>query len=76
MIDKNQIVEVKIAPANFKHFKNLGYDVHKGDIIEVPLNHLMKGSNVKIPVECDCCHEKYYAIYKNYITLFIICIVA
>lgn len=51
-------VEVKLNPKNMKHYKELGHIGNKGDIIIVPVEHLMHGSKVKVEVLCDYCKKE------------------
>lgn len=47
-------VDVKIINHNVKHYLSLGYDVKCGDNIDVPVDHLTKGSHYIISIKCDC----------------------
>lgn len=61
-------VKVKINSFNFKHFSSLGFNIKKGDEIEINAEHLMRYSEVMIKVKCDICGEEkemknsYYSI--------------
>lgn len=62
-------VEVKINPANFKHFKQFKNNLKSGEIIKVDTNNLNKGSKTIIKVKCDECgieKEMKYQLYYSY----------
>lgn len=64
---QNQHFDVKIWNRNMKYYLNLGYkNIHKGDIINVPLNHLTDGSQIKILVKCDYCGKIFKKNYSHY----------
>lgn len=67
MLIPNQLIEVKMANSNIKHYKNLGYQVKINDIICVPPEHLTLGSHSKVMVVCDVCGKEYQKSYKQYI---------
>lgn len=61
-------VEVTINPLNFKRLKDIGYKFdHVGDKIEININDLSKGSNVKIEVKCEHCKKTKFIAYYNYL---------
>ena len=64
-------VKVKWNSANKKWYIKLGYKFTKlGDLFEVNVNHLSKGSHVEIQWRCDQCNEIItgtYQIYKRYV---------
>ena len=62
-------VDVKIINHNRIHYNNLGYNIKCGDIITVPVNHLSKGSHIKINVCCDKCSKKNNIKYQHYIKI-------
>lgn len=62
-----QLVEVKIASRNNKHYVNLGYDVKNGDIITTDVEKLSKGSHVKVKCLCDICGCSIERAYKDYL---------
>jgi hypothetical protein len=66
MIIDNEI-EIKISSSNFSHFKKMGYDFKKNDIIKVKVKDLNKGSKYKVKCKCYYCEEIKESIYKNYI---------
>ena len=61
-------VEVKIISHNIKHFLSLGYKFNYYDIIKIPIEHMTKGSNIKIKVKCDIeeCGNIKYISYEKY----------
>ena len=67
MLLENQYVDVKIAGRNINHYKTLGYNCNKGDIINVPVEHLTTGSHVKVDVRCDICGKTISKEYKQYL---------
>ena len=58
--------EITVNSSNYKHFKELGYDVEDGVIWHVPLEHVMKNSHVDVSVECDKCHTIKVMMFKTY----------
>lgn len=66
MLVPNQLVEVVVGSHTFQHYKNLGYDVHKGDTILVPPHELTKGSHAIVYVQCDICGRIYPLKYNSY----------
>lgn len=60
-------VLVKISSSNFKWFKNKGYEVNKGKIIEVRINELSKSSTSIIEVECNNCKNFINKRFDRYI---------
>ncbi len=62
-------VNVKITESNYTYYEFFGYDVYIGEEIEIPVELLSKGSQVKILCKCDdvdCGVEK-EVIFKNYL---------
>lgn len=59
--------DVEISSNNFKYYKDLGYDVKKGSIINIPTKDLLHGSLNKVEVICDYCGEHIFKTYANYI---------
>ena len=58
----------KIAPNNYAHWKNLGYEIrptggysarNTGQRIKISVEHLLGGSNVNVSCRCDQCGKKY-----------------
>lgn len=66
MLVPNQLVEVTVGSHTFKHYKELGYDVGKGDIISVPPEHLTIGSHARVHVLCDMCGTPFDTSYQNH----------
>jgi hypothetical protein len=64
----DEIVEIKIAPSNFKYYKDRAYIFNKcGDIINVSIADLSSGSKVRIRCKCYYCYSITTPIYVNYI---------
>lgn len=64
IIDKT--VKVKIVASNFSYFNNLGYKLNKlkrrnanPQIIDVKIEHLKPGSNIRVLCQCDLCSIKF-----------------
>lgn len=51
-------VKVKISSYNFNYFKELDFDIKKGDEIEIKPEQLMRYSEVIIKVKCDNCNSE------------------
>lgn len=58
----DQTVKVKIVASNFKYFSELGYDLKKLErrganpqILDVKIEHLKPGSNIRVTCKCDNC---------------------
>ena len=64
MITKN--VKVKVNRNSYKHYKQLGYIFKLYDIIEIPIEHLTKGSKVKIESKCSMCGDIKEMMFKTY----------
>lgn len=66
----NKTVDIKVNAANFKHYSKFYTNIKCGDTINVDINQLTKGCNIKIDAKCDICGlEKtlsYSSYYKNY----------
>ncbi len=60
-------IEIRVAPFTLKYYNDLGYNVKVKDIIEIPVEHLLKGSNVKIRVKCDECGNRKEIKYQTYL---------
>lgn len=60
---------IKITNQNLDQYLNLGYDIILGDNLEIPIELLPKGSNIKIRCKCDTpdCGVEKDVIFKNYI---------
>jgi very-short-patch-repair endonuclease len=59
-------VELKVANPTLRYYKELGYDVRSGDIIIVPIHHLMINSNTFIKAKCDICDNEKDILYNAY----------
>lgn len=60
ILDKT--VKIKISSGNFKYFSELGYNIQKlnrmnkePQVIDVDINHLKPGSNIRLNCQCDNC---------------------
>lgn len=69
MIVPNQYFQIKVTKRNIDHFRNLKYDIQKGDYIQVPPEHLMKWSHKKILVQCDNCGCVFERVYKDHVKI-------
>ena len=60
-------VEVGIGK-NKKYYDSLGYNtnIKKGEIIKIKIEHLSKGSHVKVLVKCDYCDNIIEKEYREY----------
>lgn len=67
MLVKNQIIEVKVVSKTLKHYRNLGYNVKRDSVIQVPPEHLTNGCKSKVLVICDKCGKQKEMIYANYV---------
>ena len=67
MLIPNQYFDIKITKKNIEHYKSLGYNVKLKDIINVPAEHLSKGSNIYVEVSCDICGRISNRQYCDYI---------
>ena len=65
MILENNI-KIKINSKTLKYYTRLGYNCSYNDIIEIQVNELSKGSQVKINVKCDICKKEKKISYKDY----------
>lgn len=64
----NKEIEVTINPSNFNRFKKLGYCFNKvGDKVLIKIEHLSKGSHLKIDVLCEYCNKIKQISYCNYL---------
>jgi hypothetical protein len=60
-------IKIKLNNSTKDHFENLGYNFEKGKEIEIPLEHLNKGSNYKVEVKCDRCGKIKEIPYRKYL---------
>ena len=75
----NSDVKIKINGRNIKYYKDKGYKIPQyknkhnkvvykiGATITVKIADLPHGSEVKVPVECDHCKQKYSVVYYDYL---------
>lgn len=67
---------VRLSGKNYKHYKELGYDVGGNGnknftlnkVIRVKVEDLTHGSHALVEIECDCCKkhiEREYGLYKK-----------
>ena len=65
LLSKN--VCINVCNSNIKHLKKLGYTNLKiGLRLEIPIEHLTKGSKKKVLVKCDVCGCEKYISYLDY----------
>ena len=60
-------VKIKTKGKSIKYYRDLGYDASNNTIIEIAVNELSNGSDVKIDVLCDICETEINIIYRTYI---------
>jgi len=60
-------VLVKISSSNFKWYKNKGYEVCNGKIIEIDIEDITKSSSVILDVKCDECGNINTLMHNRYI---------
>lgn len=53
LIDKK--IKIKITNKNIGYYKNIGYNLNSGNIVEVKVEDLPETSKTKINVKCDVC---------------------
>ena len=67
MIVKPQSVSIEITRRNISYYKKQGYnDVKIGDILNIGVDCLSKGSKTKVAVKCDYCGDIIMVAYKDY----------
>ena len=67
-------LRVKVNSRTYKYYENLGYVIPRKNngkldfskYITVKVEHLMYGSKIKVEVECDVCHKRYFIAYSHY----------
>jgi len=64
---KNRDIEVKINPANFKHYYKLNTNIKNNETYIFDINDLTKSSSALINVICDECASEKEIKYKYYI---------
>ena len=60
-------VLVKVNEANLSYFEDLGYEVHIGERLPIPVEFLSVGSHQQISCQCDGCGVVKQVIFKNYV---------
>ena len=61
-------VLIKITKKNIEYYKNIGYNIKLGEIVNIKVTDLTKGSHSLINITCDYCGKILYDIpYKRYI---------
>lgn len=63
---KEDFIPVVGHPRNKNHYTDLGYDIVVGKTTYVSVNHLTKGSTVKITSICEKCFKESLNIFKDY----------
>lgn len=63
----NEEILIKVNSAQLKHLKNKGLNVSIGDEINIPVNYLSDGSNIKIDCLCDVCGKQNKMVYRRYL---------
>jgi len=61
-----QSVKIKINEKNIEHFKKLNYNVKLKDIVEIPTEHLNRGSQKYVDVKCDICGFENKIRFQSY----------
>ena len=64
---KNRNIEVKINPANFKHYHKINENIKNKETYTFDINNLTKNSSALINVICDDCGLEKEIKYKYYI---------
>ena len=72
-------VEIRLCGKNIKYYEDLGYEIPRyfntgnwrwmvktDTTIKVKVQDLSPHNNIKIDVECDCCHERKKLTYSSY----------
>jgi len=63
-----KMVTVKWSPTNINHYKLFGYEYTKlYQEFEVKIEHLQKGSKVRVEIQCDYCQNIFTKTYLDYI---------
>lgn len=57
---------IKLTGTQGNYYNNLGYNCKNGDVIEIHVKDMPKGSHTKINVKCDICGKEKELIYKQY----------
>ena len=68
MIDKSQIVQIKLLATNIDHYINIGYKGIKcKQKLCVPVSDLPDSASTRVLANCDICNKEVSLPYKNYI---------
>ena len=59
-------VTVRVNESNLTYFEDLGYEVHIGERLAIPIEFLSPGSHQQISCQCDGCGIVKDVIFKNY----------
>lgn len=62
----NKRYEVKVNPANWKHYSNYFDNLKSGQVIYCSLDQLLKNSRVLVDVVCDVCSFSKSISFKDY----------
>ena len=60
-------IEIVVNARVVKHYRDLGYQTGKNQLLNVNVEHLNKGSNIELDIKCDCCGMEYKLSYRNYL---------
>ncbi len=60
-------IKVRVSESNYQYFDDLGYQVSRGDDLNIPVELLSRGSHHKITCQCDGCGIRKDVIFKNYV---------
>jgi len=70
IIDK--LIKLKIGGRNIKYFRNINPEYKMYQEIEIPIELLTEGSNIKINCICDSCGKKRYISHYPLHMLFLL----
>lgn len=71
IVDKT--IKIRAHSSNITFYKNLGYSVNIGDIVDVKISDLPKKSNVTVNCSCDLCGAFFTRKFSNNTLLCISC---
>lgn len=60
-------IKIKVNPSQIKHFRKEGVDLSVGEVVEIPVELLPKGSHLKIKCKCDVCGKEKENQYRRYL---------
>ena len=79
ILDKQ--VKINISTKTFQYYSDLGYKCQLREPIDIKIEHLQKGTRIKINVRCDVCglekelrYTKYIQNTKNFTKLYCCCL--